>query len=148
MEQKDKLELITRTLREHSVKCSMVGTADMKRVECICCTRAGTLVAIDYIVPPSGNGVTLHTVGLGRLMDNAFRGEMLRTLNGFNRRYKYVRFSMSDDNMISCTYDIPTETEGLEDVVTDIHMCMMDIIDHSIREILSIAISGADDEED
>ena len=144
----NKLDIIARVLREGSVTCHVYDTETDKRVECICRTKVGTLVAVNYVVLPSGSEVAVRAVGLGTLMDDAFRSEMLRTLNGINRRYKYIRFMMNDDNSIVCSYDIPVRTEGLEDVLPDVHICMMDIIDHSIREILSIAISGADDEED
>lgn len=64
------------------------------------------------------------------------KDQVLSCLNGLNRRFRYVKFSLDDDSDVRVEYDFPLRNKNIGPIAQEIFLRFMNIIDEAYPEVM------------
>lgn len=100
-------------------------------------SHQGIQSPIRFISSDDDNDVAVRISPLARVPESK-TGEMLKLINDFHNRYRYIRFCLDSDNDLIVSYDIAVKAENIGETAIEIFIRFSQILDDIYPEIMRV----------
>ncbi|MDD7367892.1 MAG: YbjN domain-containing protein [Clostridiales bacterium] len=100
-------------------------------------SKANTVVSIKFISNDDDGDAEVRAFSLAHIPDERLAGA-LKLVNELNRRFRYVKFVIGEDNDVNAEYDLPLRNANIGPCATEMFIRCMKIIDVALPELMHL----------
>lgn len=100
-------------------------------------SHQGIQSPIRFLSSDDDNDVAVRISPLVRVPENK-TGEILKLINGYHSRYRYIRFCLDSDNDLIAGYDLAVKAENIGETALEIFIRFSQILDDVYPEIMRV----------
>ena len=121
-------KLIQEAFEDNKIKCRINETKSTSAVEAGYSGSNVSGITMRFISTDDDNDVACRIFSFLKVPESK-RGAVLEAMNTLQRKYRYVTFTLDDDNEIHIGHDLPVRTVNVGDVCVEMFIRMAKIAD-------------------
>ena len=122
------------------IRYSVNEVGEMSSVEAAFKGKTVAAARVCFISKDESNDVAVRLMGLLRA-PAAKRAQVLEQINAVNRKYRFLKFVLTDDGDVHGEYDFPTKLKEVGAAAVELLARTMQIVDEAYPELMHAAWS-------
>ena len=131
-------KLIEQVFVENNLHCQVSERGEMSVVLAGFNGKNARNIMVHFISRSDAHDVAVRVLGITTVAAER-RGAMLEVLNGFNKRFRFVKFVLDDSGAVNLDTDVPVRTTNVGEVCMELFVRIMQILDEIYPELMKAA---------